>query len=88
MPDPPPEGLVRMPAARALAARPSEENIAHTALRSPGRDTLLDRPSHLSGRSTREDIEAYHASMLDDTEAEAAEEAAAVIFSGHHGLFR
>ncbi|KAH8073300.1 hypothetical protein JL720_10888 [Aureococcus anophagefferens] len=83
MPDPPPEGLVRMPAARALAARPSEENIAHTALRSPGRDTLLDRPSHLSGRSTREDIEAYHASMLDDTEAEAAEEAAAVIFSGH-----
>ncbi|KAH8045970.1 hypothetical protein JL722_13922 [Aureococcus anophagefferens] len=35
------------------------------------------------GRSTREDIEAYHASMLDDAEAEAAEEAAAVIFSGH-----
>ena len=82
MPDPPPEGLVRMPAARALAARPSEENIATTSLRSPGRDTLLARPSHLSGRSTREDIEAYHASMVDDTEAEAAEEAAAVIFSG------
>ncbi|KAH8056396.1 C2 and GRAM domain-containing protein [Aureococcus anophagefferens] len=79
MPDPPPEGCACP--RRAPAARPSEENIAHTALRSPGRDAST--AVALSGRSTREDIEAYHASMLDDTEAEAAEEAAAVIFSGH-----